>query len=278
MDRSALSKLLWMMIAVAVPLAACGDDDPAGPSGQGATVSLSVAVPAPAPLAAYRPDGALFAMVPVTDGVSTLEIETVEIVLREIELERTDSEDCNDNAGVEDDDCEEFETGPYLLDVPLDATGAAQAFAIPGVPAGSYDEIEFEIHTPQDDPGDDAFLIAHPEFEGISVRATGTFDDGQGGEPQPFVFESNLSQEQEMELAPPLVVGDGSAANVTLQVDVSTWFFAADGVTLLDPSTASTGEPNESVVEENIQNSLHVYEDDDRDGEDDSEELDDLLS
>ncbi|MCL7978818.1 MAG: hypothetical protein M8865_02880, partial [marine benthic group bacterium] len=91
-------------------------------------------------------------------------------------------------------------------------------------------------------------------------------------------FVSNLSQEQEMELAPPLVVGDGTAANVTLQVDVSTWFFAEDGVTLIDPSTASTGQPNESVVEENIQNSLHVYEDDDRDGEDDSEEQDDLVS
>ena len=87
--------------------------------------------------------------------------------------------------------------------------------------------------------------------------------------------------QQATNIAPPLVVGDGGAANVTLQVDVSTWFFAADGVTLLDPSTASTGQPNESVIEENIQNSLHVYEDDDRDGEDDeddSEELDDLVS
>ena len=72
-----------------------------------------------------------------------------------------------------------------------------------------------------------------------------------------------------MDLVPPLVVGEGSVANVTLQVDVSAWFYAADGVTLIDPATASTGQPNESVVEENIQDSLHVYEDDDMDGEDD---------
>ena len=70
-----------------------------------------------------------------------------------------------------------------------------------------------------------------------------------------------------------LLVGDGGAANITLQVDVTGWFIAADGVTLIDPATASTGQPNESVVEENIQNSLDVYEDDDHDGEEDEEEI-----
>jgi hypothetical protein len=266
-----------MIMILAVPLAACGDDDPAGPGANGSTVTLSVAVPGPA-AAAVIPGEAWFAAVPVTDGVRSMEIESVQLVLREIELELQDSEDCDDHLEGEDDDCEEFETGPYLLDVPLDVSGASQAFAISGVPAGTYDEIEFEIHTPEDDPGDDEFLIAHLEFDGVSVRVTGTFDDGQGSGAQPFVFVSNLSQEQEMELAPPLVVGEGAVANVTLQVDVSTWFYAEDGVTLIDPSTASTGQPNESVVEENIQNSLHVYEDDDRDGDDDSEEVDDLVS
>lgn len=272
------SKLLWLAPLMLLPLvAACGDDT-SGPAGNGATVTLSVAVPAPAGPVAAVGGGALFAMVPVSDGVRTLEYESAEVVLREIELELENSEDCDDHVAGDDDSCEEFETGPYLLDLPLDGSGVAQAFVVPGVPAGTYDEIEFEIHTPQDDEGDEAFLLANPDFDGVSVRATGTFDDGQGGGPQPFVFESNLSQEQEMYLVPPLVVGDGSSANVTLQVDVSGWFYAEDGVTLIDPATASTGQPNESVVEENIQNSLHVYEDDDRDGEDDSEELDDLVS
>jgi hypothetical protein len=272
------SKLLWLVPVLLLPVvAACGDDT-SGPAGNGATVSLSVAVPAPVGPAARAAGGLTFAMVPVSDGVRSLELETVEIVLREIELELQNSEDCDDHLEGDDDSCEEFETGPFLLDLPLDGAGVAQAFIVPGVPAGTYDEIEFEIHTPQDDEGDDAFLLANPDFDRVSIRATGTFDDGQGGGPQPFAFESNLSQEQEMDLVPPLVVGDGSSANVTLQVDVSGWFYAADGVTLIDPASASTGQPNESVVEENIQNSLHVYEDDDRDGEDDSEELDDLMS
>ena len=262
------SKLLWMVPALLLPLVtAC--DDTSSPTGEGATVSFSVAVPASAPAAASVAGGALFALVPVTDGVQTLEIETVELVLKEIELELQDSEDCDDHLEGEDDSCEEFETGPFLLDLPLDGSGVAQAFEIPGVPAGTYDEVEFEIHTPGSDPGDDEFLLANPGFDGVSIRVTGTFDDGQGGGAQPFVFVSDMSQEQEMDLAPPLLVGDGGAANITLQVDVTVWFIAADRVTLIDPATASTGQPNESVVEENIQNSLDVYEDDDHDGEDD---------
>jgi hypothetical protein len=62
------------------------------------------------------------------------------------------------------------------------------------------------------------------------------------------------------------------SANVTLQVDVTTWFLD-ENLDLIDPSTASTGGPNESVVEENIQNSLHLYEDEDRDGDDDHGEV-----
>ena len=56
-------------------------------------VALSVAVPAPAPVAAIQSNDALFAIVPITDGVSTLEIESVEMVLREIELELPDAPD-----------------------------------------------------------------------------------------------------------------------------------------------------------------------------------------
>lgn len=258
----------WTALAALLPFAvACGDDT-SGPSSDGARVSFSVAVPQSGGAASRVAGGALFAMVPVTDGTRTVDIQSVELVLREIELERQNSDDCADHLEGEDDACEEFETGPALLDLPLDGSGVAQAFEITGVPAGVYDEVEFEIHKPEDDPGDDAFLLAHPEFDGLSIRVTGTYDDGLGGGAQPFTFVSDMSQEQEYDLVPPLEVGAGMAANVTLQVDVTTWFVDGSG-TVIDPATASTGGPNESLVEENIQNSLHVYEDDDRDGDDD---------
>jgi hypothetical protein len=258
----------WTALAALLPFAAACGDDSTGVSGDGARVSFSVAVPSGTPLTSRMAGDALFAMVPVTDGTRTVDIQSVELVLREIELERQDSDDCADHLEGEEDSCEEFEMQPSLLDLPLDGSGIAQAFEITGVPAGFYDEVEFEVHTPESDPGDDAFLLANPDFAGISIRVTGTYDDGLGGGAQPFTFTSNLSQEQEYALVPPIEVGSAMTANVTLQVDVTSWFVDQGG-TVIDPSTASTGGPNESVVEENIQNSLHLYEDDDRDGDDD---------
>lgn len=262
----------WTALGAMLPLAAACGDDTSGPSNDGARVSFSIAVPQSGGAMSRVAGAPLFAMVPVTDGTRTATIESAELVLREVELERQNSDDCADHVEGEDDSCEEFETGPTLLVLPLDGSGVAQAFEVTGVPAGFYDEVEFEIHKPENDPGDDAFLLAHPEFDGISIRVTGTYDDGLGGGPQPFTFVSDMSQEQEYDLVPPLEVGAGMSANVTLQVDVTTWFVDGSG-TVIDPSTASTGGPNESVVEENIQNSLHVYEDDDRDGDDDHGEV-----
>ncbi|MDT8437123.1 MAG: hypothetical protein RRA92_10270 [Gemmatimonadota bacterium] len=258
-------------LAALLPLAAACDDS-TGPASDGSRVSFSVAVTQPAPTAARTAGDAVFAIIPVTDGIRTLNIESVELVLREIELERQDSDACAATLpGSDDDDCEEFETGPVLLELPVDAAGAVQAFEITGVPAGLYDEVEFDVHKPEDDPGDDAFLLAHPEFDGISIRVGGTFDDGQGGGAQPFLFLSDISQEQEFDLVPPLQVGASQVTNVTLQVDVTTWFIDEAG-TVIDPATATIGGPNESVVEENIQNSLKVHEDDDRDGDDDGDD------
>ena len=42
--------------------------------------------------------------------------------------------------------------------------------------------------------------------------------------------------------------------------------------TLLDPASANEGGANESVVENNIENSIDAFEDDDRDGDDDDDD------
>jgi hypothetical protein len=132
------------------------------------------------------------------------------------------------------------------------------------VPAGLYDELEFEIEKPDDDtPDEEAFLQEHPEFEDVSIRVEGTFDG------EPFLFLQDADEEQELDLDPPLAIeGDGAPTNVTLRMDVSTWFVRGDG-TLIDPATANEGGPNESEVEQNIQDSIEAFEDDDRDNDDD---------
>lgn len=190
----------------------------------------------------------------LNDGISELVMTRVAVVLREIELERVSAEDC-----LGDDDCEEFEAGPVLLELPLDGS-VSTAFNI-DVPADSYDELEVEIHKP-DTMDDAAFIAANPDFEDVSIRVEGTFDG------ESFVYLTDLNGEQEMDLNPPLEVGEAANVNVTLLLDVATWF--RDGSNnLVDPVTANEGGANENLVEDNIEASIDAFEDDDRDGDDD---------
>ena len=80
-----------------------------------------------------------------------------------------------------------------------------------------------------------------------------------------------MSQEQKLSLTPNLVIGeDGPATNVTIRFYASTGCLDDNGL-LFNPATASTGEPNESTAEENIKNSIKVFEDKDKDGDDSDE-------
>ncbi len=247
------------VMALAVSLAAC---DSAGPAASGAAVQLHVATRA----AALAPSagGPQFSGAPVeyTDGTNTLIIEKVEMVVREVELKRSEYPSQCDSTATED-QCEELESGPYLLDLPL--SGGATSVVTVDVMPGTYDEFEFKVHTPSSDPEDAAFLAAHPTFDGVSIRVTGTWNGA------PFVYETDHGAEQELELNPPLVVTDAGTADFTLFVDIGTWFRAGDN-SLIDPSSANNGGPNESTVETNIENSFQSFEDEDHDGHDDHSE------
>ena len=197
------------------------------------------------------------------DDEHTLEITRVAIVLREIELERLSDDDCEDAPNAEDDDCEEFEIGPTLLELPLD--GSLGAVVSADVPPGTYDELEFEIHKPESDGDDEAILSQHPEFDGVSIRVEGVFDG------EDFVFLQDLDAEQEVDLFPPLVVEEGGdAVDLTLRIDVTGWFVRGDG-RLVDPRLANKGQAYEELVEDNIEDSIEVFEDEDRDGERDDD-------
>lgn len=247
-----MNRLSPTLIIAALVLAGCGDST--GPA-TGTGVSLTFASDATG--AAAPVGGPLRA--PITDGTNTLIITSVQVVLREIELKTVETQDCDvipEPAG-----CESFRTDPVLVSLPVDGT-TSQEVAIT-IPAGTYDEIEFDIHKVSD--ADGAFLTAHPTFDQKSIVVEGTYNGNA------FTFETNLTQEQKFALVPNLVVGDASpATNVTIRFDISTWFRDQQG-NLFNPGTASTGEPNESVAEENIKNSIKAFEDRDRDGDDTDE-------
>lgn len=202
-----------------------------------------------------------------TVGSDVLVITKAEIILRKIELEGqtngcvSDAPSLSgpmaDNGAEGESECEEFKAGPFRLELPLNAL---EAVVTVDIPAGSYEEVKFQIHKVS--PNDADFATANPDFVGKSIRVEGTFNG------QPFVFESDLTAEQEADLEPPLVVTGETATNLTIRVDLSTWFKTAGGL-LVNPSTANAGGVNEQLVKQNIKLSFRAFEDRDRDGEDD---------
>lgn len=228
-------------------LAACGDSS--GPNRQAVSVSFSSQAPA-AVVAEASPSY----NITVTSGNNTLVITKAQLVLRELELKLSASTACAD--GEADDDCEEIKLAPMLVDLPV-TTGVVTALSA-SIPAGTYSEIEFDIHKPGDDALDAAFKAANPAFANISVRVEGTYNG------QPFVFTSTANESVELEFTPPVVI-DGSNNNVTILVNLRNWFMTSSGA-LIDPATANPGQPNASLVASNIKASLDAIEDDDEDG------------
>lgn len=250
-----MSSIKWSTGALAAVafLAACSDSS--GPASAGRQVSLHLATTrgAAAPV-----QGAALAEEILAAGSDTIVVTSVQVVLREIELKRSGATAC-DTAQVED-DCEELELGPVLLDLPLGA-GASRQFTVP-IDTGSYDKIEFEVHKPTlgDDP---AFVAANPSFDGVSIRMTGTYNGTL------FSYASDLDVEQERTFNPSLTVTDLTGANVTLFVDLQTWFLNQAGDGFINPEDANKGGAFEGEVKSNIETSLNAFEDDDHDGEDD---------
>lgn len=243
----------FALLAVVPLVAACGDDS-SGPAGS-ANVSVSFSVPAPGLRA---PSVIQASLVPVRDNAgNTLDLTLAQIVVAEVELERTDdAEDCD--ASGRRNPCNEFEAGPVL--VSLNANGGLSTLFTDPIPAGSYDELEIEIEKPdEDDAATRAFRTANPTFANASVRLTGTFNG------QPFDVFVDVEAELELRLNPPLVVSGKEASNITIEIDVSKFFVGTNG-NFIDPRTLSSNSSARDRVRSNIRAAFRAFEDDDKNG------------
>jgi len=253
MPRYTLGPVL-SLAALAVAAGACSDSG--GPSTQG-QLSFNTATQA-APAASSGSLALVGTPETFTDGANTLVIDEVQLVLREIELHKAGvAADC---AAAADDDCEELEVGPVLVDLPLGTPGGARSFSV-NLEPGSYDRVEFEIHKPSSS-SDAAFVAAHPDLEGVSVRVTGTYNGVE------FTYTGDFNDEMDFNLVPELVVAENGTADLTLFANLDPWFRDSGG-TLVDPASANSGGPNEGLVEQNIRSALDAFEDENHDGRDD---------
>ena len=257
MIEKAYSRLA--LLSLMAGLAACSSEPNSNPV---VTLSLATKAASPAVAAVARPSFEVYML-----GGTTIDFTSIQVAFSEIELERSGSSvDC-DVATIDDDDCEEIELSPQILDLPL-GTGASRTISVSVAP-GTYHEIEFRVEKLGDESDEDGLVAVNPEMDGVSIRIVGTYDDGTGTGAVDFVFTTDLDVEQEIELATPLTVDATGAGDLTLFVDIGTWFLNQAGTAFVSPDEANKGGQFESEVKNNIQQSFDAFEDDDHDGHSD---------
>lgn len=178
----------------------------------------------------------------------TLVITDIKIVVDEFELKRVESLDgldCDelDDSPSSDDDCSEFESRIFVADVPL-GTGTVTV-ANDRIPAGTYDEMEFEVKDLFVDSSDEDDVARAARIAevlatlrqtytdwpaGASMMIEGTFTP-TGGAAQPFRVYFDADVEVETELSPALVI-DASSSGVTIELRPDLWFKRTDGSVL----------------------------------------------
>lgn len=251
--------------AAAAALAACSDSTSPGAK----SVSLSFTTAAGTGAVVQRSSMGPNFDVTTTSGANTIVITSAQVLFSRIEMKQSDAtctSTANAGDGQEEQGCEDMETAPMVVDLPVDAsvvTGVSVA-----IPAGTYSALEAKIRPVEagDHQGSAtaAFLTAHPDWANISVRVQGTFNG------TPFTWTGAPEVEIENEFSPPVNV-DVAGINLTMHADISTWFKNSTG-DLIDPATAGAGTTNAQIVASNIQRSFHAFRDDNRNGEDDGSE------
>lgn len=203
-------------------LVACGDGGTIVPTARG-TVAVRFAAPAGAETGQSSDL--------VIEGFNgTLTLTDVRIVVDDFELKRqNDIPECS--ATGQTNVCADLDIGPVIIDLPLSA--GATVPADDQVPAGEYEEIEFDVVNLQ---GSASSLL--PQARALagyedwpaqaSIAATGTFRDAQSGQVRPFTVYFDLAAAVELEFR--MTVGASGTSTLTIHVDPVTWLTFQGGV------------------------------------------------
>ncbi len=244
-------------IFLAVLFVGCGDGT--GPeSGTQVTIAFTVgtsaaqtsgAQAAPSMVAAHGGD-------PVMGVNGTLTLTEVWMIVAEFELDGAD-DSCELDGG--DDDCHDFEAPPQFLELPLEG-GIVEVVAESEVPAGTYEELEFEVEDLEDDEDEEfaleiaelqeAILLQFPNWpEKASMRVEGELrlEDAQGdlGDPIAFCVYVEAEIEIEIEFDEVLTIPTGGEDPfITVDVRPDLWF-ALPGGEVLDLSSFDCVDPLE---------------------------------
>lgn len=232
MHRSPTANTLRSLtaLAAALTLAACE-----GSTAPRASATVRLAAPAVAGSSTATATG-----LSITGTNGTLVITDIKLVVDEFELKRVGVSSCDDSMPASSDDCEEFESNLFVADVPLG--NGAVTVANDRIPAGTYDELEFEVKdlfVSLDDDDDVARAARIAEVlaqlrltyadwpAGASMMVEGTFTP-TGGAAQAFRVYFDAEVEVETMFSTPLVI-DEASQGVTIELRPDIWFRNTDG-------------------------------------------------
>jgi hypothetical protein len=232
---------LFASVVALLPLAGC---DTLGIGSDDETISVSFSVPRTAG------GGRSAALIPITDGTHTIDLQNVDVTLDRIVIERVgrDFEEDDDDDG--DSDRRHGENGTRLragaVTVALPLTGGVVTLINSPLPEGTYDEVKFKVSF---------------------IRARGTFDG------QPFDLTLAVNLRLDLDLDPEFVVdSEDDRLNITITVDPTTWFL--NNTTLIDPRAVQLNATLRRSLEKQVRDSFRAFEDSDRDADDQDTDTD----
>ena len=179
--------------------------------------------------------------------ISELTIDEVRLYVDEMELENIEN------------DSLEFEIEDFIVNLPLDGSPLTLDEIV--LPQGLYDEFELEIEKAEEDVN-----VSDTDFRDetgtYSVVVKGTYNT------EPFTFRSSEDFGFELELNPPLELGENESSVLKVSIDVSSWFKGSSDENL-DPND----QANYEMINQNIENSFEGFEDEnDVDDDDNSDD------
>lgn len=255
------------LLGATVALSACSDSTSAA-AGRPVSISFSTSATGGAVASLASSVGGALRSLSTTSGSNTIVINKAQVVVARMELATTGAS-CTSTAAAGDDqddehDCPELTLAPSIVNLPVDSSLASPIQL--SIPKGTYRALEAKIRAirPDSDQGkaSNAFLAANPTFNGVTVRVEGTYNG------KAFVYTGAPRAEFETQFNPPITVDTG-AVNVTVHVDMGSWFKDMTGA-LIDPS--STNPMDIATINNNIRRSFRAYRDDNRNDHDDAGE------
>ena len=228
-------------------VAACGDLF--GTESRMRDASLSFGVTGNGALVSGASQVADAGLIVVTGNGHTVDLQSADVVFSEVTFEgaSVDGGDDDDSDLDSDSDHEgnaKFRAGASTVSLPLEG-GMITPFT-GQIPVGTYSRLEMDA-----------------DF----LRIRGTYDG------QTFDVTVPVNAELELRFSPPLDVTSSEPVNVSVNVDVASWFRDASG-NVIDPRQLNTNAELRAEFRNRVRASFRAFEDGDHDGDESDSDSD----